>query len=106
MLKLLQLQVTACNFLVATIKPARKWAAPSPSCLLVGPSSGKTVHPGLAASSVRQAADDHWRTGEYWAVTPRALSDWTVRCGWLQVASCNIVLVRAARPVQVSQDFF
>jgi len=25
------------------------------------------------------------------------LLDWTVRCGWLQVASCSIMLMRAAR---------
>jgi len=34
----------------------------------------------------------------------RQAVDWTVRCDWLRDASCNIMLTRAARLVQVLQD--
>jgi len=55
----------------------------------VGRSVGPVVEPSTRIlprnrpSSVGQAADDHCRTRGSYA---RALSGWTVRCGWLQVA--------------------
>ena len=73
-------------------------------CLSVGRSSGRTIHPGLAPhSSVERSSGSRavplTITGEL-----RMIIDWTVRCDWLQVTSCNIMLMRAARLVQVLQD--
>jgi len=52
-------------------------------------------------SSVLQAADYHWRT-----MNIRRLDG--IRSGWLHVASCSIIIIllEAARLVQVLQDFF
>jgi len=71
-------------------------AAPCPSCLTDGRSSGRTVHPGLAPAIVCQAFVRPLTITRELANTGQLRR---MRCGWLQVASCNITPMRAARLV-------
>jgi len=100
MLKVKTLAAASCNlkhatsnFLVAAVKPARKWAAPKRLYALDALSVSRSVQrwnrpPGGSCSrnrpsSVRQTTDDHyhWRTGEQGQLR------WMVRYCWLHVAS-------------------
>jgi len=70
-------------------------------------SSGRTVHPGLVPAIVRLPfVRRSIRSFAGGGTVPLTISgelwifiDWTLRCGWLQVESCNIMLMRAARLV-------
>jgi len=59
-------------------------------------------------SVIRDAFSQQATDTTQWSYT----MDWTVRCDWVQVAGSRIIfythtteLMRAARPVQVLQDF-
>jgi len=62
---------------------------------LLGTAVELSMHPSLVPASVRQAADDHWRNMNIHRL------DGTL---WM-AASCNIMLMRAARLLQVLQYF-
>jgi len=111
------MQRATCNCIVAVIKVARKWPAPNWPLMPVGRSVQRSNRPpgscALAPSIVRQAfVRRSFRSFAGGVTVPPTITGlrifiiWTVRSDWVQVVSCNIMLMRAARPtVQVLQDF-
>jgi len=108
-----KMQQATC--IVGAIKLARKWAAPKRhhaldacrsvqrsnrppgSCPCTCPSRVRQAVVSLVRWRRPSAADDHWRTMNIHRLD--------CVCDWLPVASCNIMLMRAERLVQVLQDF-
>jgi len=100
------MQQSTC--IAAAIKLARKWAVLERRYVLdarrpVSPAVEPSTRVLPLQSSVMRSSGSRavplTITGEL-----RMIIDWTVRCDWLQVTSCNIMLMRAARLVQVLQD--
>jgi len=107
--------------IAAAIKPARKWQAldqaaflmpvgrsvqrsnrPPGSCpcnMSVKRPSGGRFARSLAAAHVALTIAGRWRTMNIYRLDG-------IRCDWLQVASCNITLMRGGRLVRVLRDFF